>query len=518
MNIVRLKAQDLQYRPKLQVALTDELYRRSLIPQMVFAPFLLILYLSLADAIRQRPAIGWVFVALVLVTVARVGSIIGDGRTRSRHPDPRVRMWIFTVGAMLTGTGLGIINLLSAPVVSAQEVALLACAAAGFNSISIVSMNPSLRSYFMSMLPNMGTIVVLIIIGPQMEHRNLFLVQVLVNLVALVLMAIHVHLQTRNALLLVIKMDDANEALGRANATLNAEITDRLETERILGQRNVELEALNEKLAGTQSQLLQSEKMASIGQLAAGIAHEINNPIAFVSANLISLDGYVADIVAALDAIEHSHSKHESVASNVINLRVPAKQVNPKFLREDIPALLSESIEGAARVEKIVKDLKEFSHLDEADWQKVDLHKGIDTTLNVATHELKYKVHVIRQYSSLPLVECLPFQINQVLLNLLVNAAQSIEGRGTITVSTGCSEGGVWIKIADTGKGIEPAHLKRVFEPFFTTKPVGVGTGLGLSVSYSIVRRHGGSIDVASEVGKGTIFTIHLPVAAKRAA
>ncbi len=518
MNIIRLKTQDLQYRPKLQLALTDELYRRSLIPQLVFAPFLLILYLLLADAIRQRPAIGWVFVALVVVTVARVSSIIGDARTRSRHLDPQIRTWIFTVGAMLTGTGLGIINLLSAPVVSAQEVALLACAAAGFNSISIVSMNPSLRSYFMSMLPNMGTIVVLIIIGPQMEHRNLFLVQVLVNLVALVLMAIHVHVQTRKALLLVIKMDEANEALAKANATLNAEITDRLETERILGQRNAELEALNEKLAGTQSQLMQSEKMASIGQLAAGIAHEINNPIAFVSANLISLDGYIADIVAALDAIEDSHGKHESVASNVIKLKVPARHVNPKFLREDIPALLSESIEGAARVEKIVKDLKEFSHLDEADWQKVDLHKGIDTTLNVATHELKYKVDVIRQYGSLPLVECLPFQINQVLLNLLVNAAQSIEGRGTITVSTGCSEGGVWIKIADTGKGIEPAHLKRVFEPFFTTKPVGVGTGLGLSVSYSIVRRHGGSIDVASEVDKGTTFTIHLPVAAKRAA
>ena len=303
---------------------------------------------------------------------------------------------------------------------------------------------------------------------------------------------------------------NSDARLSEANTRLEARVHARTEE---LAQRNTELEALNARLAGTQSQLLQSEKMASIGQLAAGVAHEINNPIAFVRANLHSLKGYVPDILSLLCSIEAEQDRaRQSGRADV------AAPIDAQFLREDIPALISESIEGATRIEKIVKDLKEFSHLDEADWQKVDLHKGLETTLNVATHELKYKVEVIRQYGELPLVECLPFQINQVLLNLLVNAAQSIEGHGTITLSTGCDAGIAWIRVADTGRGIEPAHLKRIFEPFFTTKPVGIGTGLGLSVSYSIMHKHGGDIDVHSEPGKGSVFTLTLPVVARHEA
>jgi two-component system NtrC family sensor kinase len=338
-----------------------------------------------------------------------------------------------------------------------------------------------------------GTVPILLLLGPDMQHRGIFLVLVVINLCSLVIMATYVHVKVCKGIVLRIKIDDAN-------AQLQSEITERLAAERTLAERNQQLEALNERLAGTQSQLLQSEKMASIGQLAAGVAHEINNPIAFVRANLHSLDGYSRDMLAALDGLDGD----------------AARSVDAQFLREDIPALLAESIEGVTRVEKIVKDLKEFSHLDEADWQKVDLHQGIDSTLNVAAHELKYKADVVREYGDLPAVECLPFQINQVLLNVLVNAAQAIEGRGRITITTGRDGDDVWIRIADTGKGIEPAHRKRIFEPFFTTKPVGVGTGLGLSVSYSIVRRHGGSIDVESEVGVGTAFTIRLPVVGKR--
>ena len=301
--------------------------------------------------------------------------------------------------------------------------------------------------------------------------------------------------------------------LVEANTMLERRVQERTEE---LAQRNTDLETLNERLAGTQSQLLQSEKMASIGQLAAGVAHEINNPIAFVRANLHSLEGYVADIVTSLEVIEKNQNARAAAGANDDGSKPSTALIDTRFLREDIPALLSESIDGATRIEKIVKDLKDFSHLDEADWQKVDLHKGIETTLNVATHEIKYKVDVVRHYGDLPLVECLPFQINQVLLNLLVNAAQSIEGRGTITLTTGCSEGVAWIRIADTGRGIEPAHLKRIFEPFFTTKAIGVGTGLGLSVSYSIMRKHGGSIEVSSELGEGTTFTVSLPVSAQK--
>ena len=144
--------------------------------------------------------------------------------------------------------------------------------------------------------------------------------------------------------------------------------------------------------------------------------------------------------------------------------------------------------------------------------QDVDFHQGLDSTLNVAAHELKYKADVVKEYGRLPRIECLPFQLNQVFLNLLVNAAHAIERRGTITIRTGCDGQDIWLQFSDTGKGIEPENLKRIFEPFFTTKPVGVGTGLGLAVSYTIIKKHGGSIVAESVVDQGTTFTIRLPI------
>jgi two-component system, NtrC family, sensor kinase len=181
-------------------------------------------------------------------------------------------------------------------------------------------------------------------------------------------------------------------------------------------------------------------------------------------------------------------------------------------VRRDIVDLLAESVEGVTRVEKIVKDLKDFSHVDEAEWQDADIHEAIDSTLNVVWHELKYKGELVKEYGDLPRIQCLPFQLKQVIMNLLVNAAHAIDQRGTIRIRTQAEDDNVLVSVSDTGKGIEPHHLNRIFEPFFTTKPVGVGTGLGLSVSYSIVQKHNGSIDVASEPGKGTTFTIRLPI------
>ena len=159
-----------------------------------------------------------------------------------------------------------------------------------------------------------------------------------------------------------------------------------------------------------------------------------------------------------------------------------------------------------------MRDLKDFSHLDSSEWQQADLHEGIESTLNVVGHELKYKAQIVKLYGELPAIECLPFQINQVLLNLFVNAAQSMDKAGTITIRTWREGDEACVAISDTGRGIEPAHLNRIFEPFFTTKPVGQGTGLGLSVSYGIVKKHGGRIDVASVPGEGTTFTVRLPV------
>ncbi|HUY02541.1 MAG TPA: ATP-binding protein, partial [Rhodocyclaceae bacterium] len=184
------------------------------------------------------------------------------------------------------------------------------------------------------------------------------------------------------------------------------------------------------------------------------------------------------------------------------------------FLRQDIPQLMNESKEGISRVRKIVQDLKDFSHADSSqEWKWADLHQGLESTLNVVHNEIKYKAEVVKEYGELPQVECLPSELNQVFLNLLVNAAHAIPDgeRGKITLKSGCDEERVWVEIADTGSGIAPENLKRIFDPFFTTKPVGRGTGLGLSLSYGIVNKHGGRIEVASEPGRGTTFRIVLP-------
>lgn len=265
------------------------------------------------------------------------------------------------------------------------------------------------------------------------------------------------------------------------------------------------------RLEEAQNQLLQSEKMASIGQLAAGVAHEINNPIGYVYSNLGSLDKYIRALLGIVDAYEKAETAiADGEALSLV--RVAKQEADLEFLREDVPALMSESQEGIKRVKKIVQDLKDFSHVDEAEWQWADIRKGIDSTLNIVWSEIKYKAEVIKEYGEMPEVECLSSQLNQVFMNLLVNAAHAIEERGTITLRSGVEGEEAWVEIADTGKGISPENLTRIFDPFFTTKPVGKGTGLGLSLSYSIMQKHHGRIEVASEVGKGTTFRIWLPI------
>ncbi|MDA8094440.1 MAG: ATP-binding protein [Betaproteobacteria bacterium] len=278
-------------------------------------------------------------------------------------------------------------------------------------------------------------------------------------------------------------------------------------------RRLAELQQANHKLAAAQSQLLQSEKLASIGQLAAGVAHEINNPIGYVYSNLGTLERYVGDLFSVMDAYGALEEEIRCESPALTDLRALKGRVDLPFLREDLAALLCESKEGITRVKKIVQDLKDFSHADaEDEWQWADLHKGLDSTLNIVWNELKYKAEVVKAYGDLPDVECLPSQLNQVFMNLLVNAAHAIEERGTIAVKTGVDGAQVWVEVADTGKGIAPEYMNRIFDPFFTTKPVGKGTGLGLAVSYSIVQKHHGRIDVDSHLGRGSAFRVWLPV------
>ncbi|HEC17544.1 MAG TPA: PAS domain S-box protein [Sedimenticola sp.] len=270
---------------------------------------------------------------------------------------------------------------------------------------------------------------------------------------------------------------------------------------------------LIDKLQDAHSQLLQSEKMASIGQLAAGVAHEINNPVGYVNSNLGSLKQYVADLFSLLDAYKKLQEAVPQDSSILREVRDLEQELDLDFLKEDIGSLLEESDEGIRRVKQIVNDLKDFSRLDSTEWHWADLEAGLDSTLNIVHNEIKYKAEVVKEYAGIPQIECIGSQLNQVFMNLMVNGVHAIEERGTITIRTGM-EGNdwVWVEVADTGKGIEPDALSRIFDPFYTTKPVGKGTGLGLSLSYSIVERHGGEIGVQSEVGKGTCFRVRLPV------
>jgi two-component system, NtrC family, sensor kinase len=269
-------------------------------------------------------------------------------------------------------------------------------------------------------------------------------------------------------------------------------------------------------LEQVQIQLLQSEKMAAMGQLAAGVAHEINNPTAFVSTNLNTLQGYLNNMYSLIEAYERARAESglsanaSSPFDAVDQLRL---RIDYDFLKQDGIALLAESADGIARVSKIVSDLKDFSRVGDTQWEWADLHHGLDSTLNIVWNELKYKCTVSKNYGQLPQVYCLPSQLNQVFMNLLMNAAQAIETKGDVEISTELvDDQAVRINIRDTGKGIAPENLNRIFEPFFTTKPVGKGTGLGLSLSWGIIERHHGKIEVSSTVGKGTSFSITLPI------
>jgi len=281
-----------------------------------------------------------------------------------------------------------------------------------------------------------------------------------------------------------------------------------------LVRSNDELTRLNAKLKHAQDQLMQSEKLASIGQLAAGVAHEINNPVGYVFSNFGTLEKYLADLFRVLEAYEQAEGE---LAGSAAGARLAAlrAEIELDYLKQDVPALMNESREGIKRVRKIVQDLKEFSHVDtKQDWEWTNLHLGIDSTLNIVNNEIKYKAEVVKHYGELPEVQCLPSEINQVFMNLLVNAAHAVDKeRGTITVRTG-TQGSeqVWVEIEDDGCGIPKENLSRIFDPFFTTKPVGKGTGLGLSLSYGIVQKHGGRLEVDSEPGRGTRFRVTLPV------
>ncbi len=294
-------------------------------------------------------------------------------------------------------------------------------------------------------------------------------------------------------------------------------VLDRRQAEDKIKENYEDLKKTMESLKKTQYQLLQSEKMASVGQLAAGVAHEINNPIAYVLSNINSIQQYV-QIFEKLNhlydnyhqaVIEENIADKQRYEQKILALK---KEEDIDFMMQDLDELLADTLEGGARVKEIVQGLKDFSHVDSREKSWANINDCLQSTLKMVNNEIKYKCDISTEYSDLPDMLCYPGQLNQVFMNLLVNAGQSIDTKGLISVKTFVENNNIVIVIKDTGKGIKAEHIKELFTPFFTTKPVGQGTGLGLSISYGIIQDHGGTISVTSTEGKGTCFTITLPV------
>lgn len=289
--------------------------------------------------------------------------------------------------------------------------------------------------------------------------------------------------------------------------------------QRRLGRSNRELSAAYERLKSSQAQLVQSEKMASLGQMVAGVAHEINTPLGYVKNNVSlareMLDqvnrrlAVYEDLMTRLISGEADESEIETSLALISDLRA---ELGVDISQEDMLGLFDDTLYGIEQVSEIVLNLRDFSRLDRAPMDNVDLHQCLESALLIAHNLIKHKAKVIRNYAAIPLVTGSPSQINQVLLNLLTNAAQAIEGEGRIAVKTYADQRFVHVEVQDSGKGIPAENLKRIFDPFFTTKPPGQGTGLGLSIAYQIVHQHKGHLRVASKPGLGTKFCLSLPL------
>jgi len=286
---------------------------------------------------------------------------------------------------------------------------------------------------------------------------------------------------------------NAEQLLEEYRHNLENKVLDRT---RALNEKNQALQQALQQLQATQQELILQSKMASLGSLVAGVAHEVNNPIGAVNS---AADVSTRCIDRLLKLVESSRNLDELKGSETFRQLVEMLKENHRI-----------TVTAGNRIAKIVRSLKNFARLDEAEFQKADLHEGLDSTLTLVHHELRNRAVVVKDYGNLPLVYCSPNQLNQVFMNLFINASQAIDGKGEIRIRTRFDDSKVCIQIADTGKGILPQHLPRIFDPGFTTKGTGIGTGLGLSICYNIIQKHKGSITVESEPGKGTEFTITL--------
>ncbi|MCW9016881.1 MAG: ATP-binding protein, partial [Kangiellaceae bacterium] len=287
--------------------------------------------------------------------------------------------------------------------------------------------------------------------------------------------------------------------------------------ERRKAQKNTEvkvkeLESALETLQAAQTQLIQSEKLASLGELAAGVAHEINNPISFVLSNMETLEEYT---VVFQQLIKHYQKlASDPVDSDEISRTIQEleREEDINFILTDIEPMLSDAVAGLKRVKGIVNSLKRFARQEESESQPADINQCVENALKLTNNEIKYKANVVKELAPVPIIDCRPNQLEQVFVNIIINACQAIDDKGTIQITSKFENDNIKVEIVDNGKGIDKDKLNSIFDPFYTTKPVGVGTGLGLSISYGIIEKHKGRIEVESSPGKGTKFITYLPV------
>ncbi len=323
----------------------------------------------------------------------------------------------------------------------------------------------------------------------------------------------------------VVEIDTRDE-LGRVGRSFNQVALSLLSRNKELEENRIQMEATNKQLRETQTALVQGEKMASLGQMVAGLAHEINTPLGYVKNNIEMMIGNQQTINDAVEQYRRLldmlvNGVEEGLEQTVTDLANLSTELEKNTVLEDSKTMLSQALVGTERIQELIRNLKEFSRLDEADLARIDLNNALDATLVIANNVIKNRAVVKKDYQPNLMAECFPAQYNQVILNLLTNAAQAIEGQGTITIRSYKEPGNpdmAVVKISDTGKGIARENLSKIFEPFFTTKKIGEGTGLGLSISYKIIEKHGGSLKVESEVGRGTDFYVRIPVVQPRAA
>lgn len=313
----------------------------------------------------------------------------------------------------------------------------------------------------------------------------------------------------------IVLKDEKGEVFGIGaigiDQTNKLKLTDHLaQTNQQLEGALLKLEKTLKELKETQAQLVQSEKMRSLGTLVAGIAHEINNPAAFVMNNLSTLNALIPDLEEMIQT--YQVMKQNINEENIALIEKKESELGLEFIFDDLKDIALESLEGMDRIRKIVLSLRTFSHLDEAEFKKIDITDGLRSTIQLVRPLCKNRIELVQNFQSIPPIHCRPGELNQVFLNLLTNAIQAIENEGRIYVSTSLENNLVVVKIRDNGEGMDEDTFKRLGEPFFTTKPVGSGTGLGLSISYGIIERHRGTIEFESKVGCGTSATVKLPI------